>query len=44
MGWQGLLFVVIMGGPRLMEQPSFQIIMVSEPERERAFGGSSALT
>lgn len=35
-GWQELLFVVIMEGPRLMEQPLFQIIMVSVPERERA--------
>lgn len=39
MGWQGLLFVVTMEGPRLMEQPSFQIIMVSVPEKERALEG-----
>lgn len=39
MGWQGLLFVVVMERPRLKEQPSFQIVMASVPERARALEG-----
>ena len=39
MGWHGLLFVVIMEGPRLMDQPAFLIIWVPVPGRVRALEG-----